>query len=70
MVNQQRYRNFKSALTRALNSKDNGKILAACDAFFAYYERSDTEPFPDDWHRWNIARDDARWAMRDTGWLK
>jgi len=65
---QQRYRRFKSALTRAINGKDPNKVIAACDAFFSHYERSDTEPFPDDWSRWQRARDDARYAIaREKG---
>lgn len=61
---QKRFRLFKSALTRATNTKDPHKVIAACDAFFAHYERADSEPFPDDWHRWERARDDARYTLQ------
>lgn len=67
---QKRFVRFKSQLTRAQGTKDLNKILAACDAFFAYYERSDSEPFPDDWHRWERARDDVHFAQarQKGGW--
>ncbi len=61
---QKTYRRFKSLLTRAKNTGDSVKILIACEAFFAYYDRPDSPPFPDDWHRWNIARDDARMDLQ------
>lgn len=59
---QTRFVAFKSQLTRAVNSKDTGRILAACDAFFDYYNSPDHEAFPDDWSRWQRARDDAEYA--------
>ncbi len=66
---QKRFVRFKSALTRAQNTKDPHKILAACAEFFDYYERAESEPFPDDWHRWERAKDDATFALqRESKW--
>jgi hypothetical protein len=66
---QARYRKFKTLLTRSLNiakdrrrPEDWRKVQAECAAFFAYYESS-AEPMPDYWHRWERARDDARFAL-------
>lgn len=58
------YRNFKSALTRAVNAKNWVKVIAVADAFDAYY--AGTSP-PDDWSRWERARDDARFALARAG---
>lgn len=56
----------KAALTRAQNSGDPFKVLAAVKK--AVHEW-DTHPdfrggWPDDWHRWNIALSDAAFAQR------
>ena len=56
------YRNLKSRLTRAINSKDPNKVLAECDRAFALFDTDG--PWPDDWHRWNIARQDAEFEIR------
>ncbi len=61
---QKRFVQFKSALTKAQNTKDPQKVLAACEAFFDYYNRAESEPFPDDWHRWERAQDDAKFALQ------
>ena len=61
---QKRFRAFKSALTRAINSKDPHKVIRETERFFAYYVRSDTEPAPDDWARWARAADDAQYAIQ------
>ncbi len=55
---------FKSALTRAQNTKDPHKVLAACRLFFDHYNRAESEPFPDDWHRWERAQDDAKFTLQ------
>lgn len=59
---QARFVAFKSQLTRAVNSGKYCAIIDACNAFDQYYGRADTEPFPDDWSRWQRARDDAEYA--------
>ncbi len=61
---QKRFVRFKSQLTRAQNTKDPHKVLVACEAFFGYYDRAESDPFPDDWHRWERARDDAKFALQ------
>ena len=52
------FRQQKSALTRAVNSKDPAKIEAAVKK--AVNEWSQWPAWPDDWHRWQIALDDSR----------
>lgn len=47
---------LRAALTRAKNSKDNDKVIAACDAAFA---RFDVIGYPDQHFDWQRARDDA-----------
>ena len=51
-------RKHRSALTRAKNSKDPDKIIAACDAAFADFEKPENI-YPDDWSLWQRAKDDA-----------
>ena len=53
---QAKFRKHKAALTRAKNSKDPDKIIAACDAFFADFG---DDPLPDNWSLWQRAKDDA-----------
>lgn len=47
----------KAGLTRALRSKDPAKIEA--EVMRAVVEWNATGIWPDDWHRWNIALQDA-----------
>jgi hypothetical protein len=47
---------LRSALTRAKNSKDNDKVIAACKHAFARFE---IIGYPDQWSNWQRARDDA-----------
>ena len=54
----QQYRNQKSALTRAVNSGDPQKVRGACMRALAEWARW-PHGWPDDWHRWNIALEDA-----------
>lgn len=53
----------KARLTRAINSGDPEKVIAEVDRTFAAWEDGDFA-FPDDWHRWNTARQDAVMAQR------
>lgn len=55
------YRNFKSRLTRAQNAKDWRTVIEVANQFDAYY--ADVSP-PDDWQRWNRAREDAQFQIR------
>jgi len=57
-MNQQTYRNQKSALTRAINSGDPLKIIAATRAAFDTWNEHGNY-WPDDWCRWEIAESDA-----------
>ena len=51
------YPRQKAALTRAINSKDPAKVVAAVEKAMA--EWSEWGAWPDGWHRWNIAYWDA-----------
>lgn len=60
------YRRLKTRLTRAINSKDSRKVLAEVQQFKDYCERGNL-CMPDDWHRWQIAADDAVYTLRRNG---
>ena len=47
----------KAALTRAINSGDPHKVVAAVEK--AVREWNEWGTWPDGWHRWNIAYQDA-----------
>lgn len=69
---QKDYQNFKRNLTRAINSKNPLRVLTECNKFDAYFGRSDGPPYPDDWSRWQRAREDANYQIaREKGdWLR
>ena len=48
---------LKSALTRAINSGDPDKVVAACRKAIAVWDKAGA--WPDNWHTWNIALRDA-----------
>jgi len=50
------YPKLKSALARAKNSKDHDKVVATVRAAFARFE---IIGYPDAWHSWQNALDDA-----------
>jgi hypothetical protein len=52
------WRKHKSALTRAKKTNDPNKVIAACDAFFTDFDANGL-PYPDDWHLFERAREDA-----------
>lgn len=49
-------RRHKAALTRAKNSGDPRKVIAACDAAIADFDKT---MWPDNWPIWTVAREDA-----------
>lgn len=51
------YRKHKAALTRA-EKRGPHHVIVACQAFVDAFD-SNRLPWPDDWHRWNIAYGDA-----------
>lgn len=55
------YRNLKSRLTRVQNAGDPEKIIKEVDHAMAIFEQKGS---PDDWHRWQGARDDAELQLR------
>lgn len=62
-------RRHKAALTRAKNSGDPAKVIAAVDAAFAEWDQPGMA-YPDSWHTWNIAKQDALFAQarQDGRW--
>jgi hypothetical protein len=55
------YRRLKSNLTRALNSCDPVRVLAACLEARTHFQR---DGYPDDWHCWQRAADEAFLKIR------
>lgn len=60
-LTQAEFRKLKSKLTRAINSKDHDKIIATVDEAMSIF---DDKGYPDDWNRWNRAKEDAIVAKR------
>jgi hypothetical protein len=62
------FRKHKAALTRA-QKKGPQAVIDAVDAAFAEWTAMDI-PFPDSWHRWSVARNDAvlELARQRRGW--
>jgi len=60
-LTQQEFVRLKSRLIRVVNSKDQGKIIAECDAAFAIFE---AKGYPDNWSNWQRAKDDALFAQQ------
>lgn len=53
----------KSRLTRAINSGDRQRVIDTVDRQFAEWDAGGYA-YPDDWHRWQRARDDAEYLIR------
>jgi hypothetical protein len=66
-LSQVEYRNLKSKLTRAVNSKNHDNIIKTCNEAFAIFEE---KGYPDSWSNWERAKDDAETAKRreSGGW--
>ena len=60
-LSQGEYKNLKSRLTRAINSKDHKRIVDECDRAIAIF---DDKGYPDDWSRWQRAKEDASLQVR------
>lgn len=60
-ITKEEYRKLKSALTRAKNSGDPKKVLAAVENAVAVFN---AKIWPDDWALWRIALEDASSAAR------
>ena len=56
-------RKHKSALTRAKNSGDPDKVIAAVDKAFAEFDLPENI-YPDNWRIWEAAKRDAEYAKR------
>jgi len=60
-LTQREYTNIKSALTKAINTKRPQNIIAECDRALAIFE---DRGYPDDWSRWERAKEDASFQLR------
>jgi hypothetical protein len=60
-ISDEEWRKQKAALTRAINSGDPRKVLAACEKVVADWN---TKVWPDDWARWRRALEDAASAAK------
>ena len=60
-LNKRDMTNLKSRLTRAKNSNDPSRIIEECKKAFNIF---DERGYPDNWHTWNIALDDAELELR------
>lgn len=66
-LTQQQYRNDKTRLTRAIRSGDPRKVIAVVEETLAAWDYGDFA-WPDDWSRWERARQDADHAQRVAAW--
>lgn len=60
-LTQNEYKSLKSRLTRAINSQNQQNIIAECNRALAIFEQ---KGYPDDWSRWERAKDDASFQLR------
>ena len=63
-LTQSTFRNLKSRLTRAINSGDPLKVQRECLHAWRIFE---AQGYPDAWHRWKAADDDAAFALLRAG---
>ena len=66
-LSKQQYRWYKNCLNRAIRSGDPRKVFDTVEETFAEWDNADFA-YPDDWHRWEIARRDAEHAVRALEW--
>ncbi len=59
-LTQSEFVSLRRKLRLAKTSKDNARILKVAEAGLA---RFDEVGYPDSWHEWNIAAEDARYAI-------
>jgi len=52
---------LRSKLTRAINSKDNNRIIRTANEAMAIFEE---KGYPDCWSNWQRAKDDAEFAKQ------
>jgi hypothetical protein len=57
----------KAGLTRAKNTGRPGTIIAECERARREWDAWTPSYWPDDWHRWNIAFEDAAMDLRRIG---
>ena len=60
-LTQAEYKTLKSNLTRAINSKNNDRIIKTCNEAERIF---DAKGYPDSWSNWERAKEDAEAAKR------
>lgn len=58
-LSQKELTSLRRRLTTAVKSKDKAKIISTCDAAMRVFE---AKGYPDDWSRWERAKQDAQMA--------
>jgi hypothetical protein len=56
-------RKHMSALTRAKKTRDPDKIITVCDKAFDEFDLPENI-YPDNWHLWKAAKQEAEWAKQ------
>lgn len=62
-ITAKQFRAAKSRLTRAINSGDPHKVVAEVTATYQEWDDGNFA-YPDDWHHWERALQDADYAIR------
>jgi hypothetical protein len=57
---------LRAKLTRAINSGESKKVLSAVEEAYAIFDK---EGYPDDWSRWERAKEDFRAYKSDPYWV-
>jgi len=57
---------LKSRLTRAINSGNSAKVLSEVENAYEIFEE---KGWPDDWSRWEIAKEDFRAYKSNPYWV-
>lgn len=65
-LTQKQFSAAKGRLTRAVNSGDPQRVIDTVTTQYDEWEHGDFA-WPDDWARWQRAKDDAEWRLRYLG---
>jgi hypothetical protein len=63
------HRGQRSRLTRAVNAGDPQRIVKVCEEAFAVFDTY-AHGWPDDWSRWQRAKEDAEYTIRVKEWAR
>jgi hypothetical protein len=68
-TDKRRHTSQRARLTRAINKKDPRKIIAVCEEAFKVFDTYE-HGWPDDWSRWQRAKDDAETTIRFSSYTR